>query len=524
MGASAKIAVAVVALATLLPASALAAYPGSNGKIAFERDGQIWTMNSDGTGEVQLTSASDPSTEPQWSPNGQRIVYRRTVGFEPEVRVMNADGSGDVQVRPDSGSPTWSPDGSRVGWVKSGVVGFYPYVDLADSSPEGTEPRLIRRNMELDEQYAAPMSDIEWSPRGDEIALTTEEGVPFTSDARSAIAIVTTVPYPTSTYRSITSNAGNASGPAWSPDRTQLVFLEQARDPDTGDPIGFRQIYKINADGTGRTPLTSDAVDKEQVEWSPEGTKLVFSKGDLWLMNPDGTSQTQLTTTSAIERHPDWQPVVPPPPPAAYPRPKYTGPLNFALVPAYHPCTSPNRTHGPPLAFGSCAPPLKSSANLTTGTPDRNGAPANMAGVLRLTALPGNPATTVDEGDIAVTFNLTDVRCTAPGCSQTNEIGPNDYLGELRPHLSLRITDRYNLPAPGGRLSGTTTQIPFVWRVGCAQTADTTTGSTCTSNTTVDALVGGTVIEGRRANMELGQVEVRDDWDEVFLRQGVFVP
>jgi hypothetical protein len=72
-------------------------------------------------------------------------------------------------------------------------------------------------------------------------------------------------------------------------------------------------------------------------------------------------------------------------------------------------------------------------------------------------------------------------------------------------------------------------------------TISLTVGSTCAANTTVDAIVPGTIVEGRRSVWQLGQVEVKDagpngtgyascpptcgDGDEtVFLRQGIFVP
>ena len=76
-----------------------------------------------------------------------------------------------------------------------------------------------------------------------------------------------------------------------------------------------------------------------------------------------------------------------------YARPQGASPLRAALVPAYEPCTSPNREHGPPLAFGSCAQPQQSSQDLTVGTPDANGQAAASVGFLRLATLVGNPAT-----------------------------------------------------------------------------------------------------------------------------------
>ena len=59
---------------------ALAAFPGHNGKIAYEsfRDGDvdIWTMSPDGRHQVNLTN--DPSAfefSPRWSADGRRIVF-----------------------------------------------------------------------------------------------------------------------------------------------------------------------------------------------------------------------------------------------------------------------------------------------------------------------------------------------------------------------------------------------------------------------------------------------------------------
>ena len=74
----------------------------------------------------------------------------------------------------------------------------------------------------------------------------------------------------------------------------------------------------------------------------------------------------------------------------------------MSLVPAYNQCTSTNRTHGPPLAHGSCAPPVRASSQLTVGTPDANGQQANSVGSLLLNVLAGDPLTPADEADVAV--------------------------------------------------------------------------------------------------------------------------
>ena len=76
---------------------------------------------------------------------------------------------------------------------------------------------------------------------------------------------------------------------------------------------------------------------------------------------------------------------------AGHVRPKAASPLRVSLVPAFNACTTPNRTHGPPLAFPSCNPPVQSSTAVTVGEPTANGAAANMEGFVKLKVQVGVP-------------------------------------------------------------------------------------------------------------------------------------
>src|SRR5437667_8063465 len=53
---------------------------------------------------------------------------------------------------------------------------------------------------------------------------------------------------------------------------------------------------------------------------------------------------------------------------ATHPRPKGATPLRVSTVPAFKQCTAPNRTHGLPLGFPSCNPPVQTSNYLTVGS------------------------------------------------------------------------------------------------------------------------------------------------------------
>jgi hypothetical protein len=207
---------------------------------------------------------------------------------------------------------------------------------------------------------------------------------------------------------------------------------------------------------------------------------------------------------------------------AGYPRPLGATPARAALVVAYDECTSPNRTHGSPLAVGSCSPPVQTSGQLTVGTLDANGKPANSVGVVRYDVVNGDPGTPVNESDVRLQLSLTDVR---------NRGSLSDYTGELLARNTIRITDRAS--GPSGGEAATTADTPLSFAVPCAATAGTGIGSVCATATTVNSLMPGAVQESQSAIWQLGEVQVFDggpdgdaatDPNTLFADQGFFVP
>jgi hypothetical protein len=247
----------------------------------------------------------------------------------------------------------------------------------------------------------------------------------------------------------------------------------------------------------------------------------VFARqSTVWTVSPDGTGATNLTAATGVQGDPtSWLAI----PQNAYARPRGATPTRVSLVTAYNQCTSSDRTHGPPLAFPSCASPQRSSAQLTVGTADANGKPALNEGHFTMAVNAGAPGG-VDDSDVMLEFFLDDVFTSALA----------DYNGEVRAHVSLRITDRLNTPNPGGPGAATTVEIPLDVTVACTPVADPNEGSACAASTSVDALMPGAVPEGRRAIWQLGAVEVYDGGadsdadtpagDTLFATQGVFIP
>jgi Tol biopolymer transport system component len=110
------------------------------------RSSEIYAMRPDGSESRRLTDNAVFDDEPDWSPDGSRIVLVSAQDStpnaptrRPEIHVMNADGSEMRRLLQTAGParrPRWSPDGMRIAFARHDAEagGFRPYVMHADGS------------------------------------------------------------------------------------------------------------------------------------------------------------------------------------------------------------------------------------------------------------------------------------------------------------------------------------------------------------------------------------------------------
>jgi hypothetical protein len=177
-------------------------------------------------------------------------------------------------------------------------------------------------------------------------------------------------------------------------------------------------------------------------------------------------------------------------------------------------------THGSPLSLTSCNPP-----GYTPGTVADLGASA--VADAALTTVPGDLATVPDEADVSMVLTASDVRARSSG----GDYVPNPSGPDVTLVMKLRISDRLNGPS----LTETATVVDFNFGVpvNCSPTASGSVGSDCDVMTSADAVVGGSIIEGKDSVFQVFRVRINDAGtnggtgdadDRTFATQGIYIP
>ncbi len=155
-------------------------------KLVYEtnRDGnfELYLCNADGSNPVNLTKTPDiDELYPKPSPDGSKICFVADEGKgEMKVRniyYMKSDGTGRIKIADNGREPCWSPDGTKVAYLK-GEFDKFTYMDAAtrglyvyDLKTGKTQEHVNKKLLHL---YT-----LNWAPDGNWFVATVHGGMGF---------------------------------------------------------------------------------------------------------------------------------------------------------------------------------------------------------------------------------------------------------------------------------------------------------------------------------------------------------
>lgn len=297
------VALAVALPLVLVPAPAQAAFPGGDGRLAFQREApagnltqtDIYTARANGRDVRALTATAEQNEfGPAWNATGTTIAFWRTrAPFGPgSIWTMAADGSRQRRLTAgiDARDPAWNPTGTRIVFTLAEGGGMHLWTMRAR---DGGDRRQLTFGPGLDFEPA-------WSPDGTRIAFTRGSATGDPGD-------VYVLTLRTGAVRRLTADPAYDHQVAWSPDGRRIAFER--------DWAASSSIYTIDAGGSRARRLTTGAFFDIAPAYSPDGRLIAFGTDrggafldDLWVMRADGRHARPLVTSPVSEGFPDWQP------------------------------------------------------------------------------------------------------------------------------------------------------------------------------------------------------------------------
>jgi TolB protein len=297
-----------------------------------------------------LSQHSADDYAPEWSPDGSRIAFVSVRDGNPEVYVMNADGSSPFRLTFDEAidtNPTWSPDGTRLAFQSDRVntlrnpatalggvqqeENYDIYVMDVVFDAAGASPSNLRQISfgAANDEYPA------WSPDGRQIAFQSDRvsalsnpGLALSLDPVEANFDIYLIQADGTLPRNLTNNTeANDLFPTWTRDGGQIAFVsDRARSELLRDPTreltsslsnGNFEIYVISRDGRNLRYLTANPANDEAPTWSPDSNRIAFvsNRGSgreplsaIYLMDATGENVSALTDSDVESQSPVWRP------------------------------------------------------------------------------------------------------------------------------------------------------------------------------------------------------------------------
>jgi acylaminoacyl-peptidase len=260
------------------------------------RRSNLWIINVDGSEHRPLTSGNTSDTSPRWSPDGKRLLYLSSSEGNPQLYCRWMDTGQTAKLAELPGEPTglaWSPDGRQIALCMLAPESPAPLVKLPPK-PAGAEwadpPRVIRQ------------------------VNYRHDGKGYLRDGYHHLFLL---PADGGSPRQLTTGDHEHRGtPVWTPDGQSLLITANRHADAEYDPLNT-EIYEVSVRDRKIRALTTRAGPDGNPVISPDGKHIAYLGFDdrrqgyqvtrLYVMHRDGSSQRVLSGKLDRDvRNPAW--------------------------------------------------------------------------------------------------------------------------------------------------------------------------------------------------------------------------
>ncbi|MCY3610957.1 MAG: S9 family peptidase [Gemmatimonadetes bacterium] len=242
--------------------------------------------------DVQLTGLSARANGLAWSPDGTRIAFSGDRFGNMDIWTVSVPDGKVSRLTDDplyEGYPSWTPDGSRLLYVR--MDDRWVDHDVIEVDPDGKNPRTVVQDRGFfDYRAGRAFASAQVSPDG--------ETVLFRSQSSGWLNFWVVPRDGSGEPRQIAASDYDQSDARWSPDGSWISYTEN-RD-------GVHSLRLVSADGTKSKVLVEPEVGAAlRPEWSPDGSRISYTMetptrpAELFVMDVESGESRQLHSTVA---------------------------------------------------------------------------------------------------------------------------------------------------------------------------------------------------------------------------------